>query len=176
MDWPHSTKACFQRYRAGFRLESTSQLHLTRLEDLEHLRSIARNRQIWRKLATRIREAAEALPSDDWDAEGPLKRLPHMIHKMSVRIHGYQTDLSGVSSCVELLLVVVGVGVVVVVVVIVVVVVVVVVVVLVVVVVVVVKVVVVHVIVALAAVELISVEVLLVALAVVISMSVVVAN
>ncbi|GFR92969.1 hypothetical protein ElyMa_006214400 [Elysia marginata] len=42
-----------------------SQLHLTRLEDLEHLRSIARNRQSWRKLATRIREAAEASPSDD---------------------------------------------------------------------------------------------------------------
>ncbi|GFS19402.1 hypothetical protein ElyMa_003288500 [Elysia marginata] len=39
-----------------------SQLHLTSLEDLEHLRSIARNRQSWRKLATRIREAAEASP------------------------------------------------------------------------------------------------------------------
>ncbi|GFR60105.1 acylphosphatase [Elysia marginata] len=39
-----------------------SQLHLTSLEDLEDLRFINRNRQRWRKLATRIREAAEAHP------------------------------------------------------------------------------------------------------------------
>ncbi|GFR73581.1 hypothetical protein ElyMa_000408300 [Elysia marginata] len=35
-----------------------SQLHLTSLEDLEQLRSIVRNRQSWRKLSMRIREAA----------------------------------------------------------------------------------------------------------------------
>ena len=38
---------------------------LTSLKDLEHLRSVAQNRQTWRKLTTRIREAAEASPSDD---------------------------------------------------------------------------------------------------------------
>ena len=46
-------------------------LQLTTREDLEHLRCIAQNRQQWRELSTRIRKAAEAPPSDDWDAEGP---------------------------------------------------------------------------------------------------------
>ena len=41
------------------------QLTVTSLKDLEHLRSVAQNRQTWRKLTTRIREAAEASPSDD---------------------------------------------------------------------------------------------------------------
>ena len=50
---------------------SDDKLQLTSLKDLEHLRSVAQNRQTWRKLTTRIREAAEASPSDDWDAEGP---------------------------------------------------------------------------------------------------------
>ena len=40
---------------------SDDKLQLTSLKDLEHLR----------KLTTRIREAAEVSPSDDWDAEGP---------------------------------------------------------------------------------------------------------
>ena len=40
-------------------------LQLTSLKDLEHLRSVAQNRQTWRKLTMRIREAAEASPSDD---------------------------------------------------------------------------------------------------------------
>ena len=43
---------------------SDDKLQLTSLKDLEHLRSVAQNRQTWRKLTTRIREAAEALPSD----------------------------------------------------------------------------------------------------------------
>ena len=50
---------------------SDDTLQLTSLKDLDHLRSVAQNRQTWRKLTTRIREAAEASPSDDWDAEGP---------------------------------------------------------------------------------------------------------
>ena len=50
---------------------SDDKLQLTSLKDLEHLRSVAQNRQTWRKLTTRIREAAEASPSDDRDAEGP---------------------------------------------------------------------------------------------------------
>ena len=50
---------------------SDDDLQLTSLKDLEHLRSVAQNRQTWRKLTTRIREAAEASPSDDRDAEGP---------------------------------------------------------------------------------------------------------
>ena len=49
-------------------------LQLTTREDLEHLRCIAQNRQQWRELSTRIRKAAEAPPSDDWDAEGPKSR------------------------------------------------------------------------------------------------------
>ena len=44
---------------------SDDKLQLTNLKDLEHLRSVAQNRQTWRKLTTRIREAAEASPSDD---------------------------------------------------------------------------------------------------------------
>ena len=44
---------------------SDDKLQLTSLKDLEHLRSVAQNRQTWRKLTTRIREAAEASPSDD---------------------------------------------------------------------------------------------------------------
>ena len=40
-------------------------LQLTTREDLEHLRCIARSRQQWRELSTRIRKAAEAPPSDD---------------------------------------------------------------------------------------------------------------
>ena len=44
---------------------SDDKLQLTSLKDLEHLRSIAQNRQTWRKLTSRIREAAEAPPSDD---------------------------------------------------------------------------------------------------------------
>ena len=39
---------------------SDDKLQLTSLKDLEHLRSVAQNRQTWRKLTTRIREAAEA--------------------------------------------------------------------------------------------------------------------
>ena len=50
---------------------SDDKLQLTSLKDLEHLRSVAQNRQTWKKLTTRIREAAEASPSDDLDAEGP---------------------------------------------------------------------------------------------------------
>ena len=50
---------------------SEDKLQLTSQKDLEHLRSVAQNRQTWRKLTTRIREAAEASPSDDGDAEGP---------------------------------------------------------------------------------------------------------
>ena len=46
-------------------------LQLTTREALEHLRCIAQNRQQWRELSTRIRKAAEAPASDDWDAEGP---------------------------------------------------------------------------------------------------------
>ena len=53
---------------------SDDTLQLTSLKDLDHLRSVAQNRQTWRKLTTRIREAAEASPSDDWDAEGPKSR------------------------------------------------------------------------------------------------------
>ena len=41
---------------------SDGKLQLTSLKDLEHLRSVA---QTWRKLTTRMREAAEASPSDD---------------------------------------------------------------------------------------------------------------
>ena len=52
-------------------------LQLTTREDLEHLRCIAQNRQQWRELSTRIRKAAEAPPSDDWDAEGP-KSVSHI--------------------------------------------------------------------------------------------------
>ena len=44
---------------------SDDKLQLTSLTDLEHLRSVAQNRQTWRKLTTIIREAAEASPSDD---------------------------------------------------------------------------------------------------------------
>ena len=44
---------------------SDDKLQLTSLKDLEHLRSVAQNRQTWRKLRTRIREAAEASPLDD---------------------------------------------------------------------------------------------------------------
>ena len=44
---------------------SDDKLQLTSLKDLEHLRSVAQNRQTWRKLTTRIREAAEASASDD---------------------------------------------------------------------------------------------------------------
>ena len=44
---------------------SDDTLQLTSLKDLDHLRSVAQNRQTWRKLTTRIREAAEASPSDD---------------------------------------------------------------------------------------------------------------
>ena len=44
---------------------SDGKLQLTSLRDLEHLRSVAQNRQTWRKLTTRIRKAAEASPSDD---------------------------------------------------------------------------------------------------------------
>ena len=44
---------------------SDDKLQLTSLKDLEHLRSVAQNSQTWRKLTTRIREAAEASPSDD---------------------------------------------------------------------------------------------------------------
>ena len=44
---------------------SDDKLQLTSLKDLEHLRSVAQNIQTWRKLTTRIREAAEASPSDD---------------------------------------------------------------------------------------------------------------
>ena len=44
---------------------SDDKLQLTSVKDLEHLRSVAQNRQTWRKLTTRIREAAEASPSDD---------------------------------------------------------------------------------------------------------------
>ena len=50
---------------------SDDKLQLTSLKDLEHLRSVAQNRQTWRKPTTRIREAAKASPSDDWDADGP---------------------------------------------------------------------------------------------------------
>ena len=50
---------------------SDGKLQLTSLKNLERLRSVAQNRQTWRKLTTRIREAAEASPSDDRDAEGP---------------------------------------------------------------------------------------------------------
>ena len=44
---------------------SDDKLQITSLKDLEHLRYVAQNRQTWRKLTTRIREAAEASPSDD---------------------------------------------------------------------------------------------------------------
>ena len=44
---------------------SDNKLQLTSLKDLEHLRYVAQNRQNWRKLTTRIREAAEASLSDD---------------------------------------------------------------------------------------------------------------
>ena len=44
---------------------SDYKLQLTSLKDLEHLRSVAQNRQTLRELTTRIREAAEASPSDD---------------------------------------------------------------------------------------------------------------
>ena len=54
---------------------SDDKLQLTSLKDLEHLRSVAQNRQTWRKLTTTIREAAEASPSDDWDAEGPKSSM-----------------------------------------------------------------------------------------------------
>ena len=50
---------------------SDDKLQLKSLKDLEHLRSVAQNRQTWRKLTTRIREAAEVSPSDEWDEEGP---------------------------------------------------------------------------------------------------------
>ena len=43
---------------------SDDKQQLTSLTDLEHWRSVAQNRQTWRKLTTRIREAAEASPSD----------------------------------------------------------------------------------------------------------------
>ena len=46
-------------------LVSDDKLQLTSLKDLENLRSVAQNRQTWRKLTSRIREAAEASPSDD---------------------------------------------------------------------------------------------------------------
>ena len=44
---------------------SDDKLQLNRLKDLEHLRSVAQNRQTWRKLTTRIREAVKPSPSDD---------------------------------------------------------------------------------------------------------------
>ena len=46
-------------------LTPDNKLQLTSLKDLEHLRSVAQNRQTWRKLMTRIREAADASPSND---------------------------------------------------------------------------------------------------------------
>ncbi|GFS10686.1 hypothetical protein ElyMa_006652100 [Elysia marginata] len=46
-------------------LDSQLTLHLTSLEDLEHLKSIAQNRQSWLKVAARIREAAEASTSTE---------------------------------------------------------------------------------------------------------------
>ena len=49
---------------------SDDKLQLTSLKDLEPLRSVVQNRQTWRKLTKRIREAAEASPSDDLNAEG----------------------------------------------------------------------------------------------------------
>ena len=41
---------------------SDDKLQLTSLKDLEHLRSVTQNRQTWRKLKTRIREADEVSP------------------------------------------------------------------------------------------------------------------
>ena len=46
-------------------LVSDDKLQLTSLKDLEHLRSVAQNRQTLRKVTTRIREAAKDSPSDD---------------------------------------------------------------------------------------------------------------
>ena len=60
-------------------------LQLTTREDLEHLRCIAQNRQQWRELSTRIRKAAEAPPSDDWDAEGP-KSSKSIIKRVSLHL------------------------------------------------------------------------------------------
>ncbi|GFR83921.1 hypothetical protein ElyMa_004137000 [Elysia marginata] len=43
----------------------TSELRLKTNEDLDHLRSIAQDRQQWKGLTTKIREVAEASRSED---------------------------------------------------------------------------------------------------------------
>ncbi|GFS02849.1 hypothetical protein ElyMa_001133800 [Elysia marginata] len=48
----------------------TGELRLKTNEDLDHLRSIAQDRQQWKGLTAKIREAAEASRSEDKDAEG----------------------------------------------------------------------------------------------------------
>ena len=48
------------------RLESGKELKTRK--DLEALRSLAEDRETWKELTQKIREAAEASHSDDWEA------------------------------------------------------------------------------------------------------------